>query len=198
MSSRKITVAGLFSGCGGLDFGFMKAGYDITWSNEINSDAAISYERLIGHKPVVDDIWNVIEQVPNVDVIIGGPPCQSFSLAGKRIEDDPRGKLVLAYYQVVKKIMPKLFVMENVSGLISSKIDGVRMPDYLKKKFEDLGYKVVVKKIIATDFFVPQKRNRVFLIGHKCNEFDVEILKMKDFSHTAKLENMNKVVSVSH
>lgn len=94
--------------------------------------------------------------------------------------------------------MPKLFVMENVSGLISSKIDGVRMPDYLKKKFEDLGYKVVVKKLIATDFFVPQKRNRVFLIGHKCNEFDVEILKMKDFSHAAKLENMNKVVSVSH
>eukprot|EP00493_Phyllostaurus_siculus_P025638 UN25983 len=182
----KITVAGLFSGCGGLDFGFSQAGYNIVWANELSEDAAFSYEKLIGHKPVVRDIWDIIDEVPAVDVIVGGPPCQSFSLVGKRIQDDPRGQLVFAYLEVIQKVMPKVFVMENVAGLTASKINGERLPEHLKKQFEELGYKVTIEKLIATDYFVPQKRKRVFLIGHRNENFNVVIPKLKDFAKNTK------------
>lgn len=197
MSVNNITVAGLFSGCGGLDFGFYQAGYDIVWANELSEDAALSYEKLIGHKPVVDDIWNIIDKVPKVDVIIGGPPCQSFSLAGKRIEDDPRGQLVFAYLKVIQKVKPKAFVMENVAGLTASKVNGVRLPEHLKEQFEALGYKVTIEKLIATDYFVPQRRKRVFLIGHMVDGFNINIPKLKKFSDAINREGLTKVVNVS-
>ena len=194
---KNIKVAGLFSGCGGLDLGFINAGFNIVWSNEISEDAAISYENLIGHKPVVSDIWKVIDKVPNVDVIIGGPPCQSFSLVGKRLEDDPRGDLVFAYAKVIERVRPKAFVMENVAGLSSSKIDGIRMPDYLTAIFEKLGYQVSIEKLIATDYFVPQKRKRVFLIGYLDSKFKVEIPKLECFGKILGNLKLNKEVTVS-
>ncbi|MCK8119749.1 DNA cytosine methyltransferase [Pseudoalteromonas sp. 2CM37A] len=193
----KITVAGLFSGCGGLDFGFSQAGYNIVWANELSEDAAFSYEKLIGHKPVVRDIWDIIDEVPAVDVIVGGPPCQSFSLVGKRIQDDPRGQLVFAYLEVIQKVMPKVFVMENVAGLTASKINGERLPEHLKKQFEELGYKVTIEKLIATDYFVPQKRKRVFLIGHRNENFNVVIPKLKDFAKILNDQRFTKEISVS-
>tara|TARA_R110001592_G_scaffold193454_1_gene440631 strand:- start:5782 stop:6888 length:1107 start_codon:yes stop_codon:yes gene_type:complete len=194
---KKITVAGLFSGCGGLDFGFSQAGYNIVWANELSEDAAFSYEKLIGHKPVVRDIWDIIDEVPAVDVIVGGPPCQSFSLVGKRIQDDPRGQLVFAYLKVIQKVMPKIFVMENVAGLTASKINGIRLPEHLKKQFEELGYKVTIEKLIATDYFVPQKRKRVFLIGHRNESFNVDIPKLKHFAEILNDQRFTKEISVS-
>ena len=158
-------VISLFSGCGGLDWGFHRLGFETVWANEINEDAAKSFEKLIGLKPTVADINSVISEIPNADIVIGGPPCQSFSLVGKRIEDDERGKLVFSYYDVIKEKRPSCFVLENVPGLIASKVNNIKVTDILMKKFSDLGYEVSIEKLIATNYFVPQKRQRVFIVG---------------------------------
>lgn len=194
---QKPTVAGLFVGCGGLDYGFQQAGFDLVWANELSVDAAQSYAHLTGHEVLVDDIWNVIDQIPTTDVLIGGPPCQSFSLVGKRLEDDPRGKLVFAYQQAVQRIQPKTFVLENVPGLMASKVDGKRLPLYLAELFVKLGYEVSILKLIASDFFVPQKRQRVIMIGHKKNSRLFGMIGPEEFSRILGEPSMNCPVTVS-
>lgn len=182
MHSFKPTVAGLFVGCGGLDYGFKQAGFDLVWSNEIDKDAAKSYSVLTGHDVIVDDIWNVIEQVPKTDILIGGPPCQAFSLVGKRLESDPRAQLVFAYEKVVERTLPSVFVLENVPGLMASKIDGQRLHIYLAEQFSKMGYEVSVLKLTATDFFVPQRRQRVFMIGHKKKGSSINLINANDYA----------------
>jgi len=181
MTQNNLSVSGLFVGCGGLDYGFQQAGFCLEWANEFNADAADSYRDLTGHNVVVDDIWNVINQVPSTDILIGGPPCQSFSLVGKRLSTDPRGKLVLAYQQAVEQTRPMAFVLENVPGLLASKIDGKRLPVHLAEQFTKIGYKVSILKLIATDFFVPQKRQRVIMIGHRMPGKTFEMIESTEF-----------------
>jgi DNA (cytosine-5)-methyltransferase 1 len=176
-----VSVVSLFVGCGGLDFGFVQSGYSLAWANEISADAANSFEQLNKHKVVVGDIWNVMDQIPASDVVIGGPPCQSFSLVGKRADNDERGQLVFAFQQVIERLRPKAFVMENVPGLLSSEIDGQRLHLYLAEKFTALGYEVSVLKLTATDFFVPQRRKRVFLVGHLLRR-SFELISPLDFA----------------
>ena len=117
----------LFAGCGGLSLGFIKAGYDITKAIEIDPPIANTYK--INHPEVdviVDDIKNIdcsgVFRAGDADVIIGGPPCQGFSMAGARIRhgfiDDPRNYLFKHYFNVVKTVHPKIFVMENVKGML--------------------------------------------------------------------------------
>lgn len=159
------TVVSLFSGCGGLDLGFKNAGFNLIWANEIMSDAAKSYEMNLGHSPVVEDIWKIIDKVPKADVVIGGPPCQAFSLVGKRLENDPRAKLVFAYQTVINLLRPKAFVMENVPGLMASKIDGQRLIDYLAENYKAAGYDITINHLLASDYFVPQRRKRVVMVG---------------------------------
>lgn len=176
------SVAGLFVGCGGLDLGFKNAGYNLVWANEISSDAAQSYTDLIGHSVVVGDIWEHLNAIPQVDILIGGPPCQAFSLVGKRIEDDPRAKLVFAFEQAVERIRPQAFVMENVPGVMASSVNGIKLHEHLASKFRELGYQVEILKLIATDFFVPQKRKRVLMIGHRIPGKRFELINSKDFA----------------
>lgn len=161
------TAAGLFVGCGGMDYGFKEAGYDLIWANDIQEDACETYNRFIHPHAVAGDIWELIDQVPMVDIIIGGPPCQAFSLVGKRAEDDPRAQLVFAYAKVIERILPRAFVMENVPGLAASKVDGKRLPVLLAERFTRLGYHVEIIKLRAIEFFVPQKRERIVMIGFK-------------------------------
>lgn len=163
----KPSVAGLFVGCGGLDSGFKSTGYNIEWANEWASDAAKTYMSFIGRHVVIGDIWNHLNEIPRVDVVIGGPPCQAFSLVGKRLQDDPRAQLVFAFEQAIERIKPRAFVMENVPGLMASTIDGKSLTDYLTERFVNLGYIVIILKLTATDFFVPQKRQRVLMVGHR-------------------------------
>jgi len=196
-STRKHTVVSLFSGCGGLDLGFYQAGFGLAWANEFSADAAKSYSNLLGHKVIVDDIWNVIKRVPHGDVIIGGPPCQSFSLVGKRLEADPRGKLVFAYMQAIKRAHPMAFIMENVPGLMASQIDGQRLHLYLADQFEKLGYTVSILKLIATDFFVPQKRQRVFMIGHRIKGKSFTLIDTDAFARILGDPSLQKPVTVS-
>lgn len=190
-------VAGLFVGCGGLDLGFKKAGFNIVWANEISADAAKSYKKLVGHPVVIGDIWEYLDDIPKVDVLIGGPPCQAFSLVGKRLEDDPRATLVFAFERAIEKVMPQAFVMENVPGLMSSSIGGSRLPDYLARSFRVLGYKVELLKLIATDYFVPQRRKRVFLIGHRFKNREFELIESEGFARLLNQPELKVPVSVS-
>jgi DNA (cytosine-5)-methyltransferase 1 len=106
-----------------------------------------------------------LDNIPEADIVIGGPPCQSFSLVGKREPDDDRGKLVFTFYDIVKNIKPKAFLLENVPGMRSARINEKRLTNYLAEDFSKLGYSVHQLKLDASNFFVPQKRKRVFLIG---------------------------------
>ena len=163
--TQEITVSSLFSGCGGLDLGFKQAGFNIVWANEIDKDAASTYSKFIDHNIIVEDINRIINKIPKTDILIGGPPCQSFSLVGKRIDDDPRGKLVFAYLKAVIRAKPRVFLMENVPGLCASYFNNERLHIYLFKQLSKLGYKVEFFKLNSVDFCVPQLRKRVFLVG---------------------------------
>ena len=160
-------IAGLFVGCGGLDLGFKEAGFDIVWANDINEDSCETYQKHISGHVVAGDIKKLINDIPQTDIIIGGPPCQSFSLVGKRLEDDERSSLVISYYDAIKNIMPKVFLMENVPGLTSSKFNGQKIPDYLAEEFKEIGYETFLIKVKAVEYFVPQKRERIVLIGFR-------------------------------
>lgn len=160
-------TAGLFVGCGGLDLGFKEAGYELVWANDNNLDACETYRTMVSSNIVVGDIQALLTSIPQVEVLVGGPPCQAFSLVGKRAEDDSRASLVFAFFDAVRSVKPDVFVMENVPGMASSMINGTRLTNYLVQKFGEIGYDVEMLKLKAVDYFVPQKRQRIFLIGKK-------------------------------
>lgn len=162
-----IKTVSLFSGGGGLDLGFKQAGFDIVWANDIDKDAVLSYEENIGKHIVLEDIKKIDKSIiPKADLIIGGPPCQSFSLVGKRNVDDERGQLVWSYLDVISEVQPKCFVFENVIGLKSAKTkEGNLIIEDLIRAFKEKGYTVNWEIINAADFGVPQRRKRIFVVG---------------------------------
>lgn len=168
MSSQGYTVTSLFSGAGGLDLGFIWQGFKVTWANDLMENAVRTYNHNLGNHAVSSDILEMpSKEVPSSDVLIGGPPCQAFSLVGYRKQGDPRGQLVFKFLDIVAEMQPKAFVMENVPGIESSKINDTPLVDYLMKQFTNLGYKVSRMKLTATDYLVPQLRKRVVLIGSR-------------------------------
>lgn len=162
-------ILSLFSGCGGLDLGFEKAGFDIPIANEFDKNIWKTFE--INHpqtKLLKEDIRRIdAKTLPNdIDGIIGGPPCQSWSEAGslKGIEDD-RGKLFFEYIRILKSVQPKFFLAENVSGMLAD-----RHSEAVKniiKMFEECGYDVSLTLVNAKDYGVAQERKRVFYIGFR-------------------------------
>lgn len=165
-------VVSLFSGGGGLDLGFLQAGYDIVWANDINKDAVEVYRSNIEHNIVAGDI-NAIDNrlIPACDVIVGGPPCQSFSLAGNRHCNDERGRLVWRYLDILDSHRPKAFLFENVTGLLSAKnAEGNKILPLLLDEFGKLGYNVTWKVVNAADYGVPQLRKRVIVVGLRGQE----------------------------
>lgn len=160
-------VVSLFSGGGGLDLGFQAAGYQIIWASDINQEAVDTYRANVGDHVICADITVLpLESIPKADILIGGPPCQSFSLAGKRCAEDARGRLVWSYLNVLKHVQPKAFVFENVTGLLSvRRKDGSKVWDSLCKEFAAAGYNVSAQVINAADYGVPQMRKRVILVG---------------------------------
>ena len=233
----KLKVIDLFSGCGGLNEGFKKAGFKTSVSNDIWKPAGDTFKRNNKNSNFIfGDITNskvrneIIKLGQNSDVIIGGPPCQAYSLAGNRNVDDPRGRLFEDYFEIVKAIKPKYFVMENVKGLLSMEHDKTRLKENekkklnqikilenqknelllkrkqskntskikfsrfdedklqeikkilteqklitsslrikvtetIKKRFLNLGYDVQIKLLNGADYGVPQKRQRVIILG---------------------------------
>lgn len=176
------TVVSLFSGCGGLDYGFELAGFKTIWANELSEDACKSFEALVGTAPQQGDIRDLLGTIPKATVLIGGPPCQSFSLVGKRDKNDPRGQLVFSFLDAVRKVSPKAFVMENVPGLLASRIDDKPLSEILVKEFENLGYTVAILKLNAVEYFVPQRRKRVFIVGHKNPKKNFAMISSQEFA----------------
>lgn len=170
---KKYKVIDLFCGCGGLSYGFIEAGYDVVLGIDCCKDAikTFTYNHK-NSKGLVADLFvetpediNKKERVDDIDLIIGGPPCQGFSIAGKRIVDDERNKLYKAFVDFVKFHNPNVFLMENVPNIISMNKGIVK--DSIISDFENLGYTVVYKILMASEFGVPQNRRRAFFIGTK-------------------------------
>jgi DNA (cytosine-5)-methyltransferase 1 len=173
---KEFNAIDLFAGCGGLSLGLSEAGFNILYANEINKTASKTYElNLIkrkGHKTFLDvrDISKVstdeIKEKTNnqkIHLVAGGPPCQGFSMAGRRDIKDSRNKLFKEMLRVVKEINPPLFVLENVKGILSMQYGKVIKT--IKESFEKLGYEVKIEVLKASKFGVPQDRERVFVIG---------------------------------
>jgi len=155
----------LFSGAGGLDLGFVHAGFEIVAANEYDSSIWETYEK--NHKaPLIKgDIRKICsDDFPACDGIIGGPPCQSWSEAGSlRGIDDPRGQLFFEYIRLIKDKKPKFFLAENVSGMLAKRHS--EAVQNIVMHFEEAGYDVYIQLLNASDFGVPQDRKRVFYIG---------------------------------
>lgn len=169
----KYNVMDLFSGVGGLSYGFSKIpDFNILAANEIEKDISIAYS--LNHPDVAMlncDINQLTEEKlkevlkdNRIDLIVGGPPCQSYSTLGKRKMDD-RANLFMQYKRVLNILQPKAFVFENVSGILS--MDKGRLFEKIKNEFESLGYKLQYKLLDAVNFGVPQHRERVILVGMK-------------------------------
>jgi DNA (cytosine-5)-methyltransferase 1 len=156
----------LFTGIGGLDLGFEQEGFRPLWAHDILKAAVESYSINFGRNAILGDINTVsLDAIPPADVIIGGPPCQSFSLVGKRRPNDPRGNLVFRFVEIVRALRPRAFAFENVTGIAASSVNGLPLLDVLKERLEEVGYNVTQVVLSATDFFVPQRRRRLFLLG---------------------------------
>lgn len=172
-----MNVIDLFSGCGGLSLGFMKEGYTVKKAVEFDEKIANTYT--MNHPEVdmiVDDIRNIdqsgVFKKGDADVIIGGPPCQGFSMAGARIRegfiDDPRNYLFKHYFNVVKTVKPKVFIMENVKGIMT--MQNGKIFEEIQRIFQDADmldgqpYHLYYRVVKAVEFGIPQKRERMFRI----------------------------------
>ena len=162
-----MNIISLFSGAGGLDLGFKKAGFDIVWANEYDKTIWETYEK--NHNTPLDkrDIRIVPSyDIPECDGIIGGPPCQSWSEAGaQRGIEDSRGKLFYEFIRILKDKTPKFFVAENVSGMLAD-LHKEAVQNILFH-FEKAGYRVSINLANAANYDVPQDRKRVFYIGFR-------------------------------
>lgn len=158
-------VVSLFSGAGGLDLGFKMAGHDIVWANDLYEDAVHTYQKNIGNHIVLEDVRNIpADEIPDCDIVIGGFPCQGFSVANtKRHVADERNELYKQLIRVIEDKKPKFFLAENVKGLTNlGKGEVFKM---ILADFEQLGYKVQYKILNAADYGVPQTRLRVIIVG---------------------------------
>jgi DNA (cytosine-5)-methyltransferase 1 len=158
-------IISLFSGVGGLDLGFIREGHKIIWANDIDKEAVETYKMNIGAHIICEDIAKIDSvKIPCCDMVIGGFPCQGFSVANmKRHSEDSRNKLYLELLRVIKDKKPKYFLAENVKGLTT--LSGGKILDIILNDFENAGYRVKYKVLDAADYGVPQRRHRVIIIG---------------------------------
>jgi DNA (cytosine-5)-methyltransferase 1 len=176
IKEQTISVVSLFSGCGGMDLGFsggfeflgknyFKMPFEIIWANDLNSAACRTYKKNIGEHIVEGDIWKAIDEMPlEADVVIGGFPCQDISINGKGAGvDGKRSGLYRAMVEVVSRIRPKIFVAENVKGLLMKHNE--KSLKQILTDFRALGYDVTYQLYNAADYGVPQTRERVFIVG---------------------------------
>ena len=158
-------VVSLFSGAGGLDLGFLQAGHTIIWANDFFSDAVETYRNNIGNHIVDDDIHNIpSEIIPDCDIVIGGFPCQGFSVANtKRTVEDRRNVLYKQMIRVINDKKPSFFLAENVKGLLNlAKGSVIKI---ITEDFTAIGYKVKYQVLNAADYGLPQMRQRVIIVG---------------------------------
>jgi len=165
---RKFRVISLFSGAGGMDLGFIKSGFEIVWANDIFKEAIDTYRKNIGDHIVMGDITKIpsTDMPSDIDVVIGGFPCQGFSVANtRRSMKDERNFLYKEMLRVIRDKNPKFFVAENVKGLLS--MEKGKVFEMIKGDFESLGYEVEAHVLNAAEYGVPQARERVIIIGNR-------------------------------
>jgi len=164
---NNMNIISLFTGAGGLDLGFERAGFNVVWANEYDKTIWETFKHNFPHseldgRSIVDVLSS---EVPNADGIIGGPPCQSWSEAGAgRGINDARGKLFYEYIRLLKDKEPLFFLAENVSGILSSRHK--KAFDEILKQFHSLNYNISYKLLNAKNFNTPQDRKRVIIIGY--------------------------------
>ena len=165
VSADSLKMIDLFCGAGGLSLGFTQEGFVTSLANDIQDCCVDTYAHNHPETPrdhiVLGDIKDVVKNLDkllagrNVDIVVGGPPCQGFSMANRqRLIDDPRNHLYKSYVEVVKKVHPKFFVMENVKGMLS-------VAEQVKEDFRAIGYSVECHILNAKNFGVPQNRERL-------------------------------------
>ena len=185
-----LKVIDLFSGCGGLSLGFEMANYEILLGIDNWADALKTFEKNHHNsKTFLADLYTLQPEIikeryniSDISVIIGGPPCQGFSIAGKREIDDERNKLYQGFVNFVKYFKPTAFIMENVPNIMS--MDNGMVKNRIIKDFEDINYKVSSKILLASDYGVPQNRKRAFFVG---------LLNEKEFEFPEK--NLNSTIT---
>lgn len=178
-SKEKLKVVSLFSGCGGMDLGFKgdfkfldkfyeENPYEIVYANDIKESACKTYSYNFKHNSICADIKEInIENIPKCDIVIGGFPCQDFSLAGKRKGFlAERGRLYIEMKNVVAKTKPKAFIAENVDGIRNNIVDNKNSAlDVIINDFNSIGYQTTYKVLNASNYGVPQNRVRVIIMG---------------------------------
>ena len=163
-SGDQVRVLSLFSGCGGMDFGVEAAGGHVIFSNDLFSDACKTLNRYFPDADIRNEEISRIDTFPNADVVVGGYPCQSFSMAGNRDpKKDDRTNLYKQFLRVITIVRPNYFVAENVAGLKS-----LSRGTFLRQQidaYDNEGYNVSYQLLNAKDYGVPQSRKRVFIVG---------------------------------
>lgn len=201
---NKYNVLDLFCGAGGLSYGFERAGFDVLLGIDNDLKALETFEKNHhGAKSICGDITEITYKdhiAPllggkKIDVIIGGPPCQGFSLSGPRNFNDPRNKLYLSYIRLVEEIQPKAFVIENVPGLVGLFKGEVK--DNIIKTFAEMGYEVKYRILCAADYGVPQNRKRVVFVGVKGeNAFEYPVIQTEQVTCEMALSDLPPLVDV--
>ncbi len=185
MSNGNMRIVSLFCGAGGLDIGFHMAGFETVWANDFNRDACETFKKWCQNATVVcGDIGKIdASEVPDdIDVMLGGFPCQGFSLSGPRKLDDKRNTLYRNYVRIVKAKMPKAFIGENVKGLLT--MGGGQIIDAIIDDFSSCGYDVQYRLLNARNHGVPEDRQRVIIVGFRKD------LGIDDFSYPAEQEHV--------
>ena len=171
-----LTLIDLFAGCGGISEGFSKVGFNVISAVEFDPQIAKTLKKNHPNtKVLIDDICEIdskdlLNGCSSIDVIAGGPPCQGFSMAGRRIRNsgaflnDPRNNLFKEFYRIVSDIRPKIFIMENVPGILNIHEGKVR--NNILQLFNSIGYKTSYKILLASEYGVPQLRKRAYFIGN--------------------------------
>lgn len=171
---NKLNVLDLFCGCGGLSKGIEDSGLNIIAGIDIWDKAINNYKKNFKHLGICEDLTKFppekFDEIHNkdkkiIDILVGSPPCQSFSMAGKRDPNDPKSSLFMEYIKYLDYFKPKAFIMENVIGILSAKTaKGEKVIDIILKEFNK-NYNTIVCKLYASDFEVPQNRRRTIIIG---------------------------------
>lgn len=169
---KRFRLIDVFAGAGGMTLGFSKMfghAFDSIWANDFNADCVRTYQKNFGNHCVLGDIVHILRdsavKIPSADVVIGGPPCQGYSLLNKNRQGDPRKELWRPYFEIVERAGAQIFVMENVPQLLGSFEHGE-----IIGTAEAMGFKCWGEVLSAADYGVPQTRRRAFIIG--CKFFD--------------------------
>lgn len=189
-------IISLFSGAGGLDLGLIQAGNKVIWANDIDKDAVDTYRENIGNHIVCDDIKNIdISALPNAEVVVGGFPCQGFSLANRlRTLEDDRNQLYKFFYNTIKIKQPLYFIAENVKGILSlGKGEAIKQ---IVSDFEDAGYITTVNLVNMANYGVPQTRQRVFIIGQRKDFGETMMFHFPKMTHSKDGKELPQWISI--